>query len=150
MSPLSKLSIACSLALGALTLCLPPVAHAAARTPAAANPDADEPDTTGPQTTEFNCELNNKITIYTNADDDSHIALRWKKKTAAPDPGRHHHRPAPLRKSALRPDLDRHPGQGHAAGLQAEPPAGQRMQERRAGRQELTPSRPAERGANRL
>jgi membrane-bound inhibitor of C-type lysozyme len=80
MSPLSKLSIACSLALGALTLCLSPVAHSATRTPVAANPDADEPDTTGSQTTEFNCELNNKITIYTNADDDSHIALRWKKK----------------------------------------------------------------------
>ena len=84
MFSLSKLSIAGTLALGALTLCLAPGAQAAtaahAAHAAAANPDADEPDTTGSTTIEFNCELGNKITIYSNADDDRHIALRWKKR----------------------------------------------------------------------
>jgi hypothetical protein len=75
MFSLSKLSIAGNLALGALTLCLASATQAA--TP---NPDADEPDTTGSTTIEFNCELGNKITIYSNADDDRHIALRWKKR----------------------------------------------------------------------
>jgi hypothetical protein len=82
MFSLSKLSIACTVALGALTLCLAPGAQAAppAHAAAAANPDADEPDTTGSTTIDFNCELGNKITIYSNADDDHHIALRWKKR----------------------------------------------------------------------
>jgi hypothetical protein len=86
MSPLSKLTIAAGLALGALTLCLPTAALAAARAPSAApgaasnDPYALEPDTSGSQVVEFNCELNNKITIYSNDDDDSHIALRWKKR----------------------------------------------------------------------
>jgi hypothetical protein len=31
-------------------------------------------------TTDYNCELGNKITIYRNENDDSHIALRWKKR----------------------------------------------------------------------
>jgi hypothetical protein len=75
MFSLSKLSTACNLGLGALTLCL-----ASATQAAAPNPDADEPDTTGSTTIEFNCELGNKITIYSNADDDRHIALRWKKR----------------------------------------------------------------------
>ena len=73
MFSISKVSTACNLALGALTLCLASAIQAA-------NPDADEPDTTGSTTIEFNCELGNKITIYSNADDDRHIALRWKKR----------------------------------------------------------------------
>jgi hypothetical protein len=40
----------------------------------------EEPDTAGSLTTEFNCELGNKITIYSNTDDNEHIALRWKKR----------------------------------------------------------------------
>jgi hypothetical protein len=40
-------------------------------------PDADIADTV---ITEFNCELGNKITIYTNENDEDHIALRWKKR----------------------------------------------------------------------
>jgi hypothetical protein len=75
MFSLSKFSIAGNLALGALTLCLASATQAA--TP---NPDADEPDTAGSTTIEFNCELGNKITIYSNAADDGHIALRWKKR----------------------------------------------------------------------
>jgi hypothetical protein len=108
---LSKLAIACSVALGAMTLTLAPASFAAT---AEANPKAvkakpkakakttkakpaakeahplamsvadkeesDEPDTAGSASTDFNCELGNKITIYTNATDDKHIALRWKKR----------------------------------------------------------------------
>ncbi len=100
-----KLAIACSVALGALTLSLAPAhaadaeakpakavkakakakakgaAKAAEPKPAAvADEEADEPDTGGSSTTEFNCELGNKITIYSNDADDKHIALRWKKR----------------------------------------------------------------------
>ncbi|MFC5461949.1 hypothetical protein [Massilia niabensis] len=39
-----------------------------------------EPDITDTKVTEYACELNNKLTIYTNEGDDSHIALRWKKR----------------------------------------------------------------------
>ncbi|MGK5080863.1 hypothetical protein [Janthinobacterium sp. HLX7-2] len=111
---ISKLAIACSVALGALTLTLAPTSFAAMDTkePAKAKAakatktaktktvkaqaaakeahplamsvvdkeEADEPDTAGSASTEFNCELGNKITIYTNATDDKHIALRWKKR----------------------------------------------------------------------
>jgi len=42
--------------------------------------DEAEPDITDTKVTEYACELNNKITIYTNEGDDSHIALRWKKR----------------------------------------------------------------------
>lgn len=104
---LSKLALACSVALGAMTLALAPASAATdtkakAQTvkatkakakapakpkaekpvamPAEPNEEADEPDTTGSATTEFNCELGNKITIYSNATDDSHIALRWQKR----------------------------------------------------------------------
>ena len=44
---------------------------------AAEEADADITDTV---VTEYSCELNNKLTIYTNEKDDSHIALRWKKR----------------------------------------------------------------------
>lgn len=110
---ISKLAIACSVALGALTLTLAPASFAATDTKEAANAkavktakakpkakatkaaakeahplamsvadkeEADEPNTTGSASTDFNCELGNKITIYTNATDDKHIALRWKKR----------------------------------------------------------------------
>ena len=40
----------------------------------------DEPDITDTITTEYVCELNNKVTIYTNENDPAHIALRWKKR----------------------------------------------------------------------
>ena len=106
---LSKLALACSVALGAMSLAFAPASYAAtdtkapakakaaktakakAKTPAKAaakpvampaepNEEADEPDTTGSATTEFSCELGNKITIYSNEKDDSHIALRWQKR----------------------------------------------------------------------
>jgi membrane-bound inhibitor of C-type lysozyme len=42
--------------------------------------DEPEPDITDTKVTDYACELGNKITIYTNEKDDSHIALRWKKR----------------------------------------------------------------------
>jgi hypothetical protein len=42
--------------------------------------DEAEPDIANTKVTEYNCELNNKVTVYTNEGDDSHIALRWKKR----------------------------------------------------------------------
>ena len=53
----------------------------AAAAAVAANPlEVDEPDITDTRVTEYACELGNKITIYTNATDDGHIALRWKQR----------------------------------------------------------------------
>lgn len=53
----------------------------AAAAPVVAGPiEEPEPDITDTRVTEYACELNNKITIYTNESDDSHIALRWKKR----------------------------------------------------------------------
>ena len=42
--------------------------------------DEPEPDVTDTLVTDYACELNNKITIYTNEKDDAHIALRWKNR----------------------------------------------------------------------
>ena len=39
-----------------------------------------DPDITDTVTVDFNCELGNKVTIYTNEGDSSHMALRWKKR----------------------------------------------------------------------
>jgi membrane-bound inhibitor of C-type lysozyme len=92
---LSKSMFACGLAVAAL--CAAPSAFAAepkhplarnvakakkpaAKPAAAAQPDEPEPDITDTTTTEYNCELGNKVTIYHNDKDDSHIALRWKKR----------------------------------------------------------------------
>jgi hypothetical protein len=42
--------------------------------------DEPEPDLTDTVVNEYACELNNKITIYTNEKDGGHIALRWKNR----------------------------------------------------------------------
>ena len=42
--------------------------------------DEPEPDITDTTVAEYACELNNKITIYTNEQDSGHIALRWKNR----------------------------------------------------------------------
>jgi len=42
--------------------------------------DEPEPDITDTVVAEYACELNNKITIYTNEQDAGHIALRWKNR----------------------------------------------------------------------
>ncbi len=43
--------------------------------------DEKEPDISGLQPTAFNCELGNKITIYSKASDDQQIALHWNRHT---------------------------------------------------------------------
>jgi membrane-bound inhibitor of C-type lysozyme len=92
---LSKSLLACTIAAASL-LALPPAfsgeqkkpvkAKAAAKKSAqpkeeeeikSNEPDADITDTV---TTEYSCELGNKLTIFANDNDDSHIALRWKKR----------------------------------------------------------------------
>lgn len=105
---LPKMIAACAVALAAAVVCAPASAAAAKEThpkaekvlkaqakkkpskkaqaaaaaaAAAANPlEVDEPDITDTKVTEYACELGNKITIYTNDADDSHIALRWKQR----------------------------------------------------------------------
>lgn len=96
---ISKLFMACSLALASLTLATGAhaetdttkkvVKKAAAKTtkkaakpaePKAPDEEADEPSITDSAVTEFDCELGNKITIYANTNDEAHIALRWKKR----------------------------------------------------------------------
>jgi hypothetical protein len=42
--------------------------------------DEPEPDVTDTVVTDYSCELNNKVVIYTNEKDDAHIALRWKNR----------------------------------------------------------------------
>jgi len=46
--------------------------------PAAAVDDEPESAIAGATAVDYACELNNKVTVYTNAQDDSHIAVRWK------------------------------------------------------------------------
>ena len=94
---LKKSLLAAGLVLAAASLCVAPAAFAAekkttkvkaAAKPAKAKavheedsipagPDADITDTA---TTDYNCELGAKLTIFANEKDDSHIALRWKKR----------------------------------------------------------------------
>jgi hypothetical protein len=99
---ISKLFMACSLALASLTLAAGAHADTTASTtpakkavkkvakkkaaekpaeaPKAPDEEADEPAITDSSVTEFDCELGNKISIYQNVGDDAHIALRWKKR----------------------------------------------------------------------
>jgi len=51
----------------------------AAKTEAQAEDD-DQPDVKGLKATAFDCELGNKLTIYTDAADDQQIALHWNKR----------------------------------------------------------------------
>ena len=87
----SKTLLACAFALATTSLCVPSLAHAtpakktakakaAPKAPEVAAYEEPEPDVADTITIEFNCELGNKITIYKNENDDSHIALRWKKR----------------------------------------------------------------------
>lgn len=48
--------------------------------PAREADDDGEPDITGSASDDYQCELGNKLTIYHNATDDRHIALRWNKQ----------------------------------------------------------------------
>jgi membrane-bound inhibitor of C-type lysozyme len=100
---LKQLTAACAFALAATGLCAP--AHAASpvheshpkatkvlkekakakkakkeEPQQAAADNEPEPDITDTVTAEYACELNNKVTIYTNEKDSGHIALRWKNR----------------------------------------------------------------------
>ena len=55
-------------------------AHAATQEMMAANEDDRVPDIHASVVSEYQCELSNTLTIYSNSDDGKHIALRWKKK----------------------------------------------------------------------
>lgn len=53
----------------------------AAKTKEATEDDEEsEPDITGTNSVDFHCELGNRLTIYENAADDKHIALKWGKR----------------------------------------------------------------------
>lgn len=56
-------------------------AKPAAEKPGALLDDDDkEYDGTGTAVTEIQCELGNKVTLYRNAGDEDHLALRWSKR----------------------------------------------------------------------
>ena len=46
--------------------------------PAEPDPEADEPEVAGSTVIDYDCELGNKVTLYQNAGDEGHVALRWK------------------------------------------------------------------------
>lgn len=102
---ISKILLACGLAMASLSLATAPAAAAVETKPAAKkpvkktsakskakkaveapvipkepNPEEDEPVITDSSVTEFDCELGNKVSIYQHVGDDEHIALRWKKR----------------------------------------------------------------------
>ena len=51
-----------------------------AETSAAQDEDDIEPDVGQSVTYEYKCELGNVLTLYTNVDDEKHVAMRWKKR----------------------------------------------------------------------
>ncbi len=55
-------------------------AKAAPAVAAAPDPEADEPEVLGSTVVDFDCELGNKVTLYQNTGDESHVALRWKQR----------------------------------------------------------------------
>ena len=89
---IAQLLVACGLALASASLVTASAADLSkAKSSAKAKPkaakaapaaviDEPEPDVQDTTTTEYNCELGNKVTIYHNEGDSSHIALRWKKR----------------------------------------------------------------------
>ena len=48
--------------------------------PAVVDEDEAEPNVLQNNSFDYKCELGNFLTIYTNAEDDQHVALRWKKR----------------------------------------------------------------------
>jgi membrane-bound inhibitor of C-type lysozyme len=99
---LKQIAAACAFALAAAGLCAPATAtethpkaskvlkekaksskHKKAKKEDTQQDVADnepEPDVTDTTLAEYSCELNNKVAIYRNPMDDSHIALRWKNR----------------------------------------------------------------------
>ena len=51
-----------------------------AAAPAVVDEDVAEPNVTSSTAVDYKCEMGNKITVYTNAGDDQHIALKWGKR----------------------------------------------------------------------
>ena len=49
-------------------------------TTAAKEDDEPEPDVQNHKNFEYKCELGNSLTMYTNPEDENHIAMRWKKR----------------------------------------------------------------------
>ncbi|WP_423708168.1 hypothetical protein [Undibacterium sp. WLX3042] len=49
-------------------------------THAAKDEEEAEPDVQLHASTDYKCELGNSLTMYSNADDPQHIAMRWKKR----------------------------------------------------------------------
>jgi hypothetical protein len=47
-------------------------------TPAVTDPDEAEPNVQLSKSFEYKCELGNTLTMYTNADDQQHVGMRWK------------------------------------------------------------------------
>lgn len=58
----------------------PKAKTAAAKEAPGTDDDKNEPDITGTNSVDFQCELGNTLTIYENATDDKHIALKWNKR----------------------------------------------------------------------
>jgi membrane-bound inhibitor of C-type lysozyme len=52
---------------------------AKADTPAGVTAE-DEPNVKDDNVADYNCELGNKVTVYTNDKDEEHIAVRWKQR----------------------------------------------------------------------
>lgn len=92
---LKKTLLAAGLALAAASLCSVPSAFAAPKNTTKVKaakgkakpaheensiPDGPDADITDTVTTDYTCELGTKLTIFTSEKDDSHIALRWKKR----------------------------------------------------------------------
>lgn len=48
--------------------------------PAVIDEEDKVPDVSADKNTDYHCELGNQLTVYRNAEDDKHIALRWKKQ----------------------------------------------------------------------
>ncbi|WP_394780471.1 hypothetical protein [Undibacterium sp.] len=58
----------------------PAAKPAEVQTPASQDEDDIVPDVGQSVTFEYKCELGNSITLYTNVDDEKHVAMRWKKR----------------------------------------------------------------------
>jgi membrane-bound inhibitor of C-type lysozyme len=57
-----------------------PAKKKSAKAAAPVDEEDKEPDVSSSSSTDFNCDLGSKLTIYRNAEDNEHIALRWNKK----------------------------------------------------------------------
>lgn len=51
-----------------------------ATAPKVVDEEEKEPEVAGTTVVDYQCELGNKLTIFTNADDDRHVALKWGKR----------------------------------------------------------------------